>query len=83
MTHKRLPGRPPSGVRAGEKVKDYPQLSVRVPPETKARLTGLSLVCKMPQWRVIDEAIEIYLARLSASERKAVNAFVRTPRPTE
>ena len=34
---KRRAGRPPAGARDGEKVKDYPQLSIRVPLEMKAR----------------------------------------------
>ena len=34
-------GRPPAGARAGERVKDYPQLSVRLPDEVKARLNPL------------------------------------------
>jgi hypothetical protein len=35
-------GRPPAGARAGERVKDYPQLSVRVPGDVKARLQAIS-----------------------------------------
>jgi len=38
---RRRAGRPPAGAREGEKVKDYPQLSVRVPHEFKA-VDGLS-----------------------------------------
>src|SRR5262249_34794030 len=30
---RRRAGRPPAGAREGEKVKDYPQLSIRVPVE--------------------------------------------------
>src|SRR5690242_1652329 len=45
-------GRPPAGARAGERVKDYPQLSVRVPPEVKRKLVALSIIDKTPQSRV-------------------------------
>ena len=44
-------GRPPAGARAGEKVKDYPQLSIRLPGEVKAKLQALSLISARPQWR--------------------------------
>ena len=54
---KRRAGRPPAGARDGEKVKDYPQLSIRVPDEMKARLNALSAVTGLSQWRVVVEAI--------------------------
>ena len=37
-TEPRRIGRPPAGARAGEKVKDYPQLSIRLPGDVKAKL---------------------------------------------
>jgi len=54
-------GRPPAGERDGERVKDYPQLSIRLPLEVKATLQALSLVSARPQWRVVVEAIDCYL----------------------
>jgi predicted DNA-binding protein len=65
-------GRPPAGARAGEKVKDYPQLSIRLPSEVKAKLRALSLIGGRPQWRVITDAIDCYLNERSESERKMV-----------
>ena len=35
---RRRAGRPPAGAREGEKVKDYPQLSIRVPLEMKGKI---------------------------------------------
>ena len=52
-THRRRIGRPPAGARAGEKVKDYPQLSIRLPGDVKAKLQALSIVGARPQWRII------------------------------
>ena len=69
-------GRPPAGAREGEKVKDYPQLSTRLPDEVKATLQALSAVRGRPQWRVISEAIECYLRTWSESERRLVKEFV-------
>ena len=65
-------GRPPAGARDGEKVKDYPQLSVRLPGDVKARLQALSLISSRPQWRIISDAIDCYLRERSDSERRMV-----------
>ncbi|HZT77692.1 MAG TPA: hypothetical protein VFA27_13655 [Vicinamibacterales bacterium] len=65
-------GRPPAGAREGEKVKDYPQLSIRLPGEVKAKLHALSLVTAQPQWRIITEAIDSYLRDRSDAERRLV-----------
>ena len=69
-------GRPPAGARAGEKVKDYPQLSIRLPDDIKAKLQALSLVSSRPQWRIITEAIECYLRERSEAEQKMVDELV-------
>ena len=70
-------GRPPAGARAGEKVKDYPQLSIRLPGEVKAKLQALSLIASRPQWRIITEAIECYLRERTDGER-FLDTFRRT-----
>jgi predicted transcriptional regulator len=70
---KRRIGRPPAGARAGEKVKDYPQLSIRVPLEIKAKLQALSAVSGRPQWRIITDAIECYFRDQPESERGMVD----------
>ncbi len=66
-------GRPPAGARAGEKVKDYPQLSLRIPADVKSKLHALSVLSGRPQWRVITDAIEAYLRSRSDAEQKIVN----------
>jgi predicted DNA-binding protein len=64
----RKPGRPPAGPK-GEKVSNYPQLTIRLPPDTKAKLNTLSLLTATPIWRVIDRAIDAYVQHLPDSER--------------
>jgi predicted DNA-binding protein len=71
----RRAGRPPAGAREGEKVKDYPQLSIRVPVEMKARLTALSAVTGLAQWRVIVEAIDCLLHALTPTDRQLVDGL--------
>jgi predicted DNA-binding protein len=66
-------GRPPAGARSGEKVKDYPQLSIRLPAEVKARLQALSSVSSVPQWRIIAEAIDCYFDSRPEAERRIVD----------
>jgi hypothetical protein len=73
-------GRPPAGARAGEKVKDYPQLSIRVPGEVKARLQALSVITSRPQWRLISDAIECYLKQQPDSEQRIVDHIAGRPR---
>lgn len=69
---RRRVGRPPAGARDGEKVKDYPQLSIRLPAEVKAKLQALSLIESRPQWRVITDAIDCYASGRSEAERRLV-----------
>ena len=68
-------GRPPAGAREGERVKDYPQLSIRVPLEFKARLNALSAVTGLAQWRVIMEAINCFNDELPKPERDLVDGL--------
>src|SRR5689334_13854622 len=74
-TRRRRAGRPPAGAREGEKVKDYPQLSIRVPFEMKARLNALSAVTGLAQWRVIVEAINCFFSDLPQTDRELVDGL--------
>jgi predicted DNA-binding protein len=66
-------GRPASGPK-GEKVSAYPQLTVRLPVETKARLTTLSLLMATPVWKIIDTAVETFVQHLPDEERKLLGS---------
>lgn len=72
---KRKAGRPPAGAKLGERVKDYPQLSVRVPSEMKARLVALSAITGLSQWRLIVEAIDCFVDDLPPSDRRLVDGM--------
>lgn len=73
-------GRPPAGARAGEKVKDYPQLSIRLPNEVKAKLHALSIVSAKPQWRLVSEAVDCFLRSLPEPEQQLVADLLGRPR---
>jgi predicted DNA-binding protein len=75
IVSRRRVGRPPAGARAGEKVKDYPQLSIRVPIEMKARLNALSAVTGLAQWRLIVEAIDCFFQDLPDNDRELVTGL--------
>ena len=64
----RGPGRPPSGPD-GTKVSAFPQLTIRLPAETKAKLSTLSLLTGTPMWRLIDQAVDAYVRNLPEPDR--------------
>ena len=74
---RRRVGRPTAGAKAGEKVKDYPQLSVRVPPDIKTQVAALSEVRGASQWHIITDAIECYFRDLPLDDQQAVRAVLR------
>jgi predicted DNA-binding protein len=75
MNSRRRAGRPPAGAKVGEKVKDYPQLSIRVPQEMKARLNAVSAVTGLAQWRVIVEALDCFVHDMSPRDRELVDGL--------
>jgi predicted DNA-binding protein len=75
VSRRRRVGRPPAGARDGEKVKDYPQLSVRVPLEMKAQLNALSVWMGLAQWRVVVEALDCLMSNLPPTDRELVDSL--------
>jgi hypothetical protein len=73
-------GRPTAGVRKGERVKDYPQTSLRLPPETKAKLYALSRVAGTPQWRLVSEAVECLFRGRTRAEQRQVLRYLSVKR---
>ena len=71
---RRKPGRRATGP-GGERVSDYPQVMIRLPRETKATLGALSSVSGQPVWRLIDQAIGVYVRQLPRAEQKLVDSL--------
>ena len=65
-------GRPPAGV-GGQRVKDYPQVSVRLPTDARDKLWALSKVRRQPQWRIIVESVDCYLRALPRREQAQIS----------
>ena len=68
-------GRPPAG-DGGERVKDYPQVSFRLPKSARDKLVALSKIRKQPQWRLIVESVECYLRDLPRHEKAQISKLV-------
>ena len=67
-------GRPPSGPD-GERVSDYPRLTIRIPFTTKRKLEALSARRRVPVWQLVDSAVLEYFARLPDTERRLLTKF--------
>jgi hypothetical protein len=75
-------GRPPAG-DGGERVKDYPQVSFRLPKLARDKLIALSLVRKQPQWRVVVDSVECYLRDLPRREQARIAQLVSRSRAND
>jgi hypothetical protein len=76
----RKPGHPPTGLRPGEKLSDYPRMTIRLPHDVRAELDAAGYVLGRPQWRVLIDAIRAYVGEgpgLGDDERKRIRAAVR------
>jgi hypothetical protein len=56
-------GRPPAGID-GKKSSQYPQLAVRVPPETMRQVADIATAREIPQWQVVRAAVALYHRRV-------------------
>jgi hypothetical protein len=55
----RKAGRPPGGVN-GQRVRDYPQVSIRVPPKLYAQLATITRETGMSRLQIFIEAIDCF-----------------------
>jgi hypothetical protein len=65
-------GRPPGGVRRGERLRDYPALTVRIPPDTRAILKALSARRGIPTWLMLRHLVVCFVRRLPPGERQRI-----------
>ncbi len=85
MTEQRTPrkrgGRPPGGLRPGEQTSHYPQYVGRVPQEALDTLKAIAAVRGQPQWRVLSDAVALYVERLPDTERRLLAELMNRARP--
>ena len=72
----RKAGRPPGGVN-GQRVRDYPQVSIRVPPKLYQQLATLSRSTGLSRLEIFIRAIDCYEGYLR-SQRKRHSSRRRT-----
>ena len=76
--HSRGAGRPRAGVRAGERVRDYPTLTVRVPNDIRALLKALGSHMDLPLWQTIRHLTVCYVRDLPLDDRRTIVRQSRT-----
>jgi hypothetical protein len=65
---RRKAGRPPGGVN-GQRVRDYPQVSIRVPPKLYAQLAALTRATGLSRLEIFVRAIDCYESTLRTQRR--------------
>jgi hypothetical protein len=66
---RRKAGRPPGGVD-GLRVRDYPQVSIRVPPKLYQQLAALTKVTGLSRLEIFIRAIDCYEGSLRGNRRR-------------
>jgi hypothetical protein len=73
MSRKQQPvrkaGRPPGGID-GQRVRDYPQVSIRVPPKLYAQLATLTRTTGLSRLEIFIRAIDCYESSLRSHRRR-------------
>lgn len=73
-------GRPPTGVKPGELVSSYHQLTIRIPESTERLLAAMSGALQRPRWRLVIDALNAYAGDgkpLSDDERRMIRALAK------
>jgi len=65
----RKAGRPPGGID-GQRVRDYPQVSIRVPPKLHAQLATLTRTTGLSRLEIFIRAIDCYEGTLRVRRRR-------------
>ena len=67
-------GRPPGGIRVGERLRDYPTITLRVPPYTRRMLRVLCARKRLPAWVVLRMLVVCFVRHMPPHERRWVIA---------
>jgi hypothetical protein len=65
----RKAGRPPGGVD-GQRVRDYPQVSIRVPPKLYSQLAALTRTTGLSRLEIFIRALDCYESSLRGQRRR-------------
>ena len=67
---KRTRGRPPAGLRPGERTTDYHRLTLRIPARVHGLLERLARDEHLPQWRIVVAALQRYDATTKRTRKE-------------
>ena len=79
MAKRKRVGRPPSGAQ-GELVSHYPKLTISMAPETKAQLSALTTLTNKPAWRIVEEALRLYIEQMEGEDRHVLDVLAKRVR---
>ena len=65
----RKAGRPPGGID-GQRVRDYPQFSIRIPPKLHSQVATLTRTTGLSRFEIFVRAIECYENSLRSQRRR-------------
>ena len=65
-------GRPREGLRPGERVRDYPTVTIRLPGETRELLKALCMHLDLPLWQTVRHLTVCFVRDLPAPARRNV-----------
>jgi hypothetical protein len=77
------PGRPPTGLRPGEKSSEYLRLNIRIPPEDYVLVDAAAAALAIPQWRFMVDAARNYVKAQPASVQKQIADLQRSRGPVK
>jgi hypothetical protein len=65
-------GRPREGVRPGERVRDYPTVTLRLPDDTRALLKAVGSHLNRPLWQTIRHLTVCFVRELPGRDRRTI-----------
>jgi len=73
-------GRPPQGLgKKGEpeRIRDYPRRLFTMRPATLAKLHAISQHEERAEWRIIEDAVQLYLDQMEPDARRAAERLAK------
>jgi predicted transcriptional regulator len=62
-------------MKAGDKVSAYASFTLRLPPDTKALLDDVGTAQNRAIWRILHDALKVYVKTMSSTDRQRVQTL--------
>ena len=76
MVKRKQRGRPAGG-NAGEPLSSYRKITISMKPATRAQLDALSSLTGQPAWRIVEQAIALFIEGMPAEDRRALKSLAK------